>query len=72
MGLSLDNDIPDKIDNNFDDEEEGKSPNNKKINGTGRVENVSNISTQRASQVINRFTSQVSYKSSEKIKEDIA
>lgn len=50
--------------------EEQKSPDNKKATQV-KADNVSNISTQRASQVVNRFTSQIS-KTTEEIKEDIS
>jgi len=40
---------------NYD--EEVKSPTKKSSNNNVKTDNVSNISTQRASQVVNRFTS---------------
>ena len=50
-----------------------KSPEEKKIaiGGAAKGDNDSNISTQRASQLVNKFTSQVSLKNAEEIKEDI-
>jgi len=52
--------------------EEVKSPIDKQTSVAAKTENMSNVSTQRASQVVNRFTSQTSGKNAEEIKEDIA